>query len=246
MATILPLILISIFLLRVLSSNTIPNQDVSYMKLVHDATELPENEDYDYIIIGGGTAGCPLAATLSSKFSVLLLERGSDPNKYPSVLNEQDVLSKGSLHLNSSTDVKNNPIVRFNYYSNPNDLAQCVRGLRKVGDLLKTRMMEKIKTRDLEGNKGFLFLGPPLPENLSDISSVEEYCKETVFINVPWWYLAVNRMMTQFLTHRTKSKFVFAGPSKSAETLIRYFDYLFYIDFEASRSNNVHSLFSLV
>jgi len=32
----------------------------------------------------------------------------------------------------------------------------------------------------------------------------------------------VNRMMTQFLTHRTKSKFVFAGPSKSAETLIRF------------------------
>ncbi|XP_022965669.1 (R)-mandelonitrile lyase 1-like [Cucurbita maxima] len=472
MATILPLILISIFFLRVLSSHTIPNQDVSYMKLVHDATDIPENEEYDYIIIGGGTAGCPLAATLSSKFSVLLLERGSDPNKYPSVLNEQgllnvfveeddgenpfqrfvsengveiirgrvlgggsmvnagfysrghreffesagvdwdmelvekgyewveetvvsrprlsawqgafrralleggvgpdngfdlrhlvgtktggsifdedgnrhgavellngvepgnlkvavratvqkiifsdlsaigvsysdsegkthtafirkkgeiilsagaigspqllllsgvgpkshlsslklpvvlhqphvgefmsdnprfsaavvlpfplvassaqvvgildgnihlqtfaspapffilptfgllppqstlinpslalligkfsDVLSKGSLHLNSSTDVKNNPIVRFNYYTNPNDLAQCVRGLRKVGDFLKTRTMEEIKTQDLEGNKGFQFLGPPLPENLSDNSSVQEYCKETV------------------------------------------------------------------
>ncbi|RVW51977.1 Protein HOTHEAD [Vitis vinifera] len=30
---------------------------------------------YDYIIVGGGTAGCPLAATLSQNFSVLLLER---------------------------------------------------------------------------------------------------------------------------------------------------------------------------
>ncbi|XP_031104933.1 protein HOTHEAD [Ipomoea triloba] len=35
--------------------------------------------DYDYIIVGGGTAGCPLAATLSQNFSVLLLERGGVP-----------------------------------------------------------------------------------------------------------------------------------------------------------------------
>ncbi|CAL5361232.1 hypothetical protein CsSME_00052112 [Camellia sinensis var. sinensis] len=34
---------------------------------------------YDYIIIGGGTTGCPLAATLSRNFSVLLLERGGVP-----------------------------------------------------------------------------------------------------------------------------------------------------------------------
>ncbi|KAK1282760.1 Protein HOTHEAD [Acorus calamus] len=40
-------------------------------------TALPEG--YDYIIVGGGTAGCPLAATLSKKYSVLLLERGGSP-----------------------------------------------------------------------------------------------------------------------------------------------------------------------
>ncbi|KAI3845551.1 hypothetical protein MKX03_019700 [Papaver bracteatum] len=37
------------------------------------------DKTYDYIIIGGGTAGCPLAATLSQNFSVLLLERGGVP-----------------------------------------------------------------------------------------------------------------------------------------------------------------------
>lgn len=37
------------------------------------------NHAYDYIIVGGGTAGCPLAATLSQNFSVLLLERGGVP-----------------------------------------------------------------------------------------------------------------------------------------------------------------------
>ncbi|WOL03569.1 hypothetical protein Cni_G12289 [Canna indica] len=49
-----------------------------------------------------------------------------------------------------------------------------------------------------------------------------EFIAKKVFINVPWWYLAVNRMMSPFFTQRTKSKFVFAGPSKSAETLFKY------------------------
>ncbi|KAE9608633.1 hypothetical protein Lal_00020735 [Lupinus albus] len=49
-----------------------------------------------------------------------------------------------------------------------------------------------------------------------------EFVAKQVFINVPWWYLAVNRMISPFLTQRTKSKFVFAGPSKSAETLLGY------------------------
>jgi hypothetical protein len=43
-----------------------------------------------------------------------------------------------------------------------------------------------------------------------------------VFINVPWWYFAANKMMSPFLTQRTKSKFVFATPAKSAETLLRF------------------------
>ncbi|XP_057870701.2 protein HOTHEAD isoform X2 [Cryptomeria japonica] len=38
-----------------------------------------KKSDYDYIIVGGGTAGCPLAATLSQNMSVLLLERGGSP-----------------------------------------------------------------------------------------------------------------------------------------------------------------------
>ncbi|KAG4176049.1 hypothetical protein ERO13_A11G226600v2 [Gossypium hirsutum] len=49
-----------------------------------------------------------------------------------------------------------------------------------------------------------------------------EFVARQVFINVPWWYLAVNKMINPFLTQRTKSKFVFAGLSKSADTLFRY------------------------
>ncbi|KAG2259769.1 hypothetical protein Bca52824_079063 [Brassica carinata] len=36
-------------------------------------------KSFDYIVVGGGTAGCSLAATLSEKFSVLVIERGGSP-----------------------------------------------------------------------------------------------------------------------------------------------------------------------
>ncbi|XP_077245695.1 protein HOTHEAD-like [Tasmannia lanceolata] len=56
------------------SSEQAPN----YTFVTH-GTSAPPIAYYDYIIIGGGTSGCPLAATLSLNFSVLLLERGGSP-----------------------------------------------------------------------------------------------------------------------------------------------------------------------
>lgn len=49
-----------------------------------------------------------------------------------------------------------------------------------------------------------------------------EFVAKQVFINVPWWYVTYNRMISPFLTARTKSKFVFAGPSRTAEVLFKY------------------------
>jgi len=42
-----------------------------------------------------------------------------------------------------------------------------------------------------------------------------------VFINMPWWHLAFYTILNPFLTQRTKSKFVFAGQSKSPDTLFK-------------------------
>lgn len=71
----------------------------------------PHGGYFDYIIVGGGTAGCPLAATLSRSFSVLLLERGGVPfsNVNVSFLSNFHLtladLSKGSAsQFFSSTD----------------------------------------------------------------------------------------------------------------------------------------------
>ncbi|XP_060672704.1 (R)-mandelonitrile lyase 3 isoform X2 [Ziziphus jujuba] len=89
-------------------------------------------------------------------------------------------LSSGSLQLVSSADVKVSPTVRFNYFEDPKDLARCVRGMRLVGDMLKTDAMERLKLEDLEGADGFKFLGPSLPRNLSDDASMEAFCRSTV------------------------------------------------------------------
>ncbi|CAM8962756.1 unnamed protein product [Rhodiola kirilowii] len=56
----------------------------SFMK---EATTALTRSTYDYIIIGGGTAGCPLAATLSQNATVLLLERGGSPYNNPNITN---------------------------------------------------------------------------------------------------------------------------------------------------------------
>lgn len=50
-----------------------------------NATSSPTISYYDYIIVGGGTSGCALAATLSQNASVLLLERGGSPYGNPNI-----------------------------------------------------------------------------------------------------------------------------------------------------------------
>lgn len=47
----------------------------------------PQEVHYDYIIIGGGTSGCPLAATLSQAANVLVLERGGSPYDNANITN---------------------------------------------------------------------------------------------------------------------------------------------------------------
>lgn len=49
-----------------------------------------------------------------------------------------------------------------------------------------------------------------------------EFVAKQVFINVPWWYIAFYKVVNPFFTQRTKSKFVFAGPSKTSEILFKY------------------------
>ncbi|KAJ0914673.1 putative glucose-methanol-choline oxidoreductase, FAD/NAD(P)-binding domain superfamily [Helianthus annuus] len=72
-----------------------------------EATKAPKVSFYDYIVIGGGTAGIPLATTLSANYSVLLLERGGSPYGNPNIT---QVMNFGSYFLDTSP---NSPSQRF-------------------------------------------------------------------------------------------------------------------------------------
>ncbi|KAA8541557.1 hypothetical protein F0562_022709 [Nyssa sinensis] len=68
-------------------------QSPSYLQFVFNATEFPSEDYYDYIIVGGGTAGCPLAATLSEYFRVLVLERGGVAYGKPNLMSQEGFLN---------------------------------------------------------------------------------------------------------------------------------------------------------
>lgn len=49
-----------------------------------------------------------------------------------------------------------------------------------------------------------------------------ELVARNIFINAPFWYYALNALISPFLTQRTKSKFLVARPGKVTKTLLKY------------------------
>ncbi|XP_050228989.1 (R)-mandelonitrile lyase-like [Mercurialis annua] len=94
-------------------------------------------------------------------------------------------LSAGSLRL-ASTDVRVNPIVRFNYFSHPSDVEKCVNGTRKIGEVLRSRAMEDFRFQEWFGARSFRFVGPALPVDQSDFAQMADFCRRTV--STIWHY----------------------------------------------------------
>ncbi|KAK3426573.1 hypothetical protein EUGRSUZ_F02993 [Eucalyptus grandis] len=98
------------------------------------------------------------------------------------------------------------------------------RSLRKL-DMRPSGVSTVVQVIDLKNSPGLLRreLRQTTGQALHILQdNYPEFVAKQVFINVPWWYLAYNRMISPFLTQRTKSKFVFASPSRTAETLFKY------------------------
>ncbi|XP_051124204.1 patellin-3-like [Andrographis paniculata] len=84
-----------------------------------------------------------------------------------------------------------------------------------------------VQITDLKNSPGLILFKKELRQATNQAlqllqDNYPEFVAKQVFINVPWWYVAYNRMISPFLTQRTKSKFVFAGPTRTAETLFKY------------------------
>ncbi|XP_076927489.1 protein HOTHEAD-like [Bidens hawaiensis] len=74
-----------IFVIIFIFASTSTSEKAPYSTFAKDATQAPATTSYNYIVVGGGTSGCALAATLSQGANVLLLERGDLPYNIPSV-----------------------------------------------------------------------------------------------------------------------------------------------------------------
>ncbi|KAL4383057.1 hypothetical protein GQ457_15G001760 [Hibiscus cannabinus] len=59
---------------------------------IREATSAPRVSHHAYILVGGGTAGCPLAATLSEKANILVLERGGTPYLKPNITDKANFM----------------------------------------------------------------------------------------------------------------------------------------------------------
>ncbi|CAN4098003.1 unnamed protein product [Withania somnifera] len=84
-----------------------------------------------------------------------------------------------------------------------------------------------VQVIDLKNSPGLFFFKKELRQATNRAllllqDNYPEFVAKQVFINVPWWYPAYYRMINATFTTRTKSKFVFAGPSRSTETLFKY------------------------
>ncbi|KAG5403950.1 hypothetical protein IGI04_010069 [Brassica rapa subsp. trilocularis] len=83
-----PSVLVIIFILH---GSSYSHKDKGFYGFMKDATSAPTYARFDYIVIGGGTSGCSLAATLSQNASVLVLERGGSPYDNPRATDIENV-----------------------------------------------------------------------------------------------------------------------------------------------------------
>ncbi|GLJ46008.1 hypothetical protein SUGI_0968970 [Cryptomeria japonica] len=88
-------------------------------------------------------------------------------------------LSRGNLSL-ISKDPRNNPSVRYNYYSKPQDLEKCVQGLRVIANMFETNSIRNFAYNESSGTSGLRFIGSTLPKNTSNDTVMGKFCKENL------------------------------------------------------------------
>jgi len=155
---------------------------------------------------------------LGTAWDKVVFTDGYDKEGHPVYYNVFGEFENKELYQKSfSDDEKRNKFIRWRIQS----LEKSVRKL----DFAPSGIATIVQINDLKNSPGFVKKELRQATNqalqlLQD--NYPEFVAKQIFINVPWWYLAFSRMISPFLTQRTKSKFVFAGSSKSADTLFKY------------------------
>ncbi|TKY68055.1 Patellin-3 protein [Spatholobus suberectus] len=155
---------------------------------------------------------------LGSDWDKVVFTHGYDKHGHPVCYNVFGEFENKDLYNKTfSDDEKRNKFIRWRIQF----LEKSVRTL----DFSPTAISTIVQVNDLKNSPGLgkRELRQATNQALQLLQdNYPEFVAKQIFINVPWWYLAFSRMISPFLTQRTKSKFVFAGPSKSAETLFKY------------------------
>lgn len=95
-------------------------------------------------------------------------------------------LSRGELRLRSK-DPRDNPSVRYNYYSHPLDLQKCVNAVSLIAKLLKTPSLQRFAYAAAnDSSRDFHFIGQALPENPLDNAAMAQFCHTT--LGTMWHY----------------------------------------------------------
>lgn len=93
-------------------------------------------------------------------------------------------LSKGQINL-KTTNIDDNPLVTFNYFSHPSDVARCVDGIRVVEKLVKSKPFAEFTKFDSETEERLLNMSVGanvnlIPKHTNDTKSLHQFCKDTV------------------------------------------------------------------
>ncbi|KAL6491733.1 hypothetical protein OROGR_034098 [Orobanche gracilis] len=93
-------------------------------------------------------------------------------------------LSKGQITL-QNTNIADNPLITFNYFSHPSDVARCVDGIRIIEKIVRSKHFKNLTKIDKETNEKLLNMSVHanvnlLPKHTNDTKSLVQFCKDTV------------------------------------------------------------------
>eukprot|EP01018_Ginkgo_biloba_P033150 Gb_11411 [translate_table: standard] len=98
-------------------------------------------------------------------------------------------LSRGHLVLNN-TNIEDNPSVTFNYFQHPRDLKRCVKGIKTIEKVIKSKHIVSFVNPNISitqlRNMSIHVDVNLIPKHSNDTTSLEQFCKDS--INTVWHY----------------------------------------------------------